>query len=328
MPDEDTQDEGGLEPAVDEVVEDAPVEEQEDAEPEVYTRDQISELLGPRFAERFASAHEGPDALREFGKAFDNTLGLVGRGAHLEPQDDEFYRNLGLEPPPAPEEPADEPPGLWGTPWQVPTTWEEVQQYASSEDPEARRLAWVAVAQDPTAPENVKQAYFSHWAAVDPAGATTYSQQATMSAAEQRLADLEARLEARYAATHEDLLTRNATDLMETAKSQVKGFEEHATGVLSVWNENIERLPGYSDWFLNASRPDQLKELRRLTVVAAAEAAPARLAAQTQATNDTDAAKQRARTETSRTSGVPDTEGDAARRAEREQLARIGKFIT
>jgi len=323
MPDDDTLEEGGLEPADDAgvAVDDAPVEQVE-PEPETYTREQLAELL-PHF-DQFAT-HEGAEAFRQYGQSYGNARNFISSGGHREQQDPSVYQGMGLEPPPEPEpEPA---PGLWGTPWQVPTTWDEVQSYANTEDPTARRLAWVAVAQDPSAPENVKQAYFSHWAAIDPAGATAYTQQATMTAAEQRLADLEARLEARYAATHEDLVTRNAQDLMEAAKSQVKGFEDHANGVLELWNENTARLPGYSEWFMEAPRADQLKELRRLTVIAAAEAAPVRQAAQEAATLDTDAAKQAARTETSRTGGAPDTAQSAAKRKSLEDMARIGHRV-
>lgn len=329
MPDDDTLDEGGLEPTVDEApVDDAAVEVEEAPEPETYTREQLTELLGPRFAERFAGAHEGEEALRQFGQAFDNTLSLVGRGAHLEPQDEEFYRNLGLEPPAPPvEEPEEEVPGLWGSPWQEPTTWEEVNAYANTDDPNARRLAAMAVMRDPQAPEQTKQAYFNHWAQLDPAGATLYNQQATMSAAEQRLADLEARLEAKYAATQEDLLTRNATDLMEAAKAGVPGFVDHANGVLALWNERTQNEPTFAERFLAAPRADQLRELRRLTIIAAAEAEPARKAAQAAATQDTDAAKQRARTETSRTSGQPDTEQSAAKRKSLEDARRVGSKV-
>ena len=308
MPDEDTLDEGGLEPAVDEApLDDAVVEEAPEPEPEVYTREQLAELLGPRF-ERFAS-HEGEEAFRQFGSAYDSATGLIRQGAHLEPQDPSVYEQIGIDPAEvyqAPEPEPDPGPGLWGVPWQVPTTWEEVQQYAGSDDPEARRLAWIAVAQEPSAPENIKQAYFSHWASIDPAGAATYQQQALQADFERRLAEHEQRIEERFGRTHEDLLTRNAQDLMETAKSQVDGFEQHASGVLALWNERVQQDAGYAERFLNAPRQDQIRELRRMTIIAAAEAAPQRQAATQQAADETDASKVRSRTETSRTNGAPD----------------------
>lgn len=326
MADDDAPDEGGLEPAVDEApVDDASVDEAPEAEPEVYTREQLAEAFGPAW-ERFA-AHEGLDAVRQAGQSYSEAVSLIGKGAHLEQQDPSVYERFGVDPPPAPEPEPEEAPGLWGVPWQVPTTWDEVQQYAGSDDPNARRLAWIAVAQDPSSPEDVKQAYFAHWASIDQAGAAAYTQQATMSAAEQRLAELEARLEARYAATHEDLLTRNATDLMETAKSQVKGFEEHAQGVLALWNERVANEPSFAERFLAAPRPDQLKELRRLTIIAAAEAEPVRQAAQSAAISDTDAAKQRARTETSRTGGQPATAQSAAKQKSLEDARKVGHRV-
>lgn len=325
MPDEDAPIEEGADDAalVEDVATDAdPVEDAPAAE--VYTREQLAELLGPRF-ERFAS-HEGEEAFRQFGSAYDSATGLIRQGAHLEPQDPSIYEQIGIDPSEITQPPAEEPdpgPGLWGVPWQVPTTWDEVQQYANSDDPSARRLAWIAVAQEPTAPEDVKQAYFSHWASIDPAGAATYQQQAMQAAFEERLAEHEARMQEQFGRTHEDLLTRNAQDLMETAKSQVDGFEDHASSVLALWNERVQQDAGYAERFLNAPRPDQIKELRRMTIIAAAEAAPHRAAAAAAAADQTDAEKVRGRTETSRTNGSPDTDAAALKRHSLEEAKRV-----
>lgn len=324
MPDEDAIEEGGLEPAAEEPTTDVAL-----AEPEVEVEEEptfrlseIAEAL-PHF-DRFAKDHQGIDALRQYGGAYDNSRRLISQGGHLTRQEEDAYRAAGIDPAevqvPQQEEP--EAPGLWGVPWQVPTTWEEVQQYAGSDDPEARRLAWVAVAQEPSAPENVKQAYFAHWAQIDPAGATLYNQQAMQAALDARMAEVEARIEERYGKTHEDLVSRNVTSLMETAKTQIPGFQEHAAGVQALFNANAENYPGFQERFFNATLADQLTELRRLTIIAAAEAAPARQASAANAADATDAAKQRARTETSRTS-TPADDAAALKQQSLDEAKRV-----
>lgn len=320
MPDEDVLEEGGLEPAVEEEVE-AP-EVQEAPEPETYTREQLAELL-PHF-DQF-STHEGVEAFRKYGESYGNARNFISSGAHREPQPPEVYQGIGIDPNEIPEPEVEEeaPPGIWGAPWEQPTTWDEYIAYAQSDSPDQRRLAAYGVLQAEGPDQATKQWFYNQWAQADPHGAAAYIQQSTMSAAEQRLADLEARLEARYAATHEDLLTRNAQDLMETAKSQVTGFEDHATGVLALWNERCANEPSFAERFLSAPRPEQLKELRRLTIIAAAEAEPQRQAAQAAAADQTDASKVRARTETSRTNGAPDTETAALKRQSIEEAKRV-----
>lgn len=310
-------------------VEDAPaVEAPPEVEPETYTREQLAELLGPRF-ERFAS-HEGEEAFRQFGSAYDSATGLIRQGAHLEPQDASVYEQIGLDPSEVyqPEPEVEPVQGLFGVPWQPPTTWDEVQQYANSDDPGARRLAAMAVMSEPDAPEDLKRAYFNHWAAIDPAGATLYNQQAMQAEFDRRLAERDAAWEARFGAVSKDLTDRNAADLIETARAQVPGLEEHANGVIALWNEISTRTPGYHDWFHAAPRADQIKEFRRLTTIAAAEAAPQRAAAQAASAAETQSAKLRARTETSRTSGAPESPVDESTRNRREAMRRVGARIT
>lgn len=309
-----------VEPAEVEEV-DAPEVEEAPEPQESYTRAELAELLGPRF-ERFAS-HEGPEAFRQFGSAYDSATGLIRQGAHLEPQDPSVYERIGIDPSEISQPEPDEAPGIFGAPWEQPTTWDEYVAYAQSDSPDQRRLAAYGVLQADGPDDATKQWFYNQWAQADPHGAAAYIQQSTMSAAEQRLADLEARLEARYAATHEDLLTRNSQDLMEAAKSQVKGFEDHAQGVLSLWNERVQQDAGYAERFLSAPRPEQIKELRRMTIIAAAESEPARTAAQAAAADETDAAKLRTRTETSRSNGAPDMDAAALKRQSIDEAKRV-----
>lgn len=333
MPDEDVLEEGGLEPAATDEAsnDDALAVEDQSPEPEVYTREQLAELL-PHF-DRFAT-HEGPEAFKQYGSAYDNARKLISTGGHLTPQQEEAYRAVGIDPSevqlpaPEPEPEEDAGPGLFGTPWQVPTTWEEVQAYASSDDPEARRLAWVAVANEASAPEHVKQAYFAHWAQSDPAGAALYQQQAAQREIDRRMQELEARIEERYGRTAADLAERNVQSLMSVAQSEIKGFKEHVNSVQALFEERVSREPAYQAWFFNeASTEQQIRELRRLTIIAAAEAEPVRQAAKQRAEAETDAAKLASRSETTRTNGAPETEQQAMKRRSLEDAKRVGGRI-
>lgn len=324
MIDDEAPEEGGLEPAEEPDAPEADAAEEIEAapEPETYTREQLAELLGPRF-ERFAS-HQGEEAFRQFGQAYDSATGLIRKGAHLEPQDASVYQSIGLDPAEVPQPPQEEAPGLWGTPWQRPSSYEEVVAYAQSEDADARRLAWEAVAADPSTPEHVNRWYFSNWAQLDPAGATLYNQQVLQAQFEERLAEQEARFEARFGKTHEDLVERNVTSLMTTAASQIPGFQEHAGAVKELFGQYAEHYPGFQERFFAANVQDQLKELRRLTVIAASEAEPQRKAARAQAVSETDAAKIASRSETGRSNGAPETEAQAMKRRSLEDARRVG----
>lgn len=296
-------------------------------EPEVYTREQLAELLGPRF-ERFAM-HEGDEAFRQFGSAYTTAANGYLQGAHLAPQDAAFYQQAGIDENEIPQPEPEPGPSIYGAPWETPTTWDEYVAYAQSDSPEQRRLAAYGVLQSEQADQATKQWFYNQWAAADPHGAAAYVQQTTLSAAEQRLADLEVRLEAKYSASSADLVERNVSSLMEVAKSQIPGFEQHAATIDAIWRERTSREPAFTEWFFTqATTAEQLKELRRITLVAAAEDAPARDAANAAASADTNAAKLRARTETSRTSGSPESSVDESTRQRREAMRRVGARIT
>lgn len=310
-------------------VEDAPeVEAPPEVEPETYTREQLAELLGPRF-ERFAS-HEGEEAFRQYGQAYDSATGLIRQGAHLEPQDASVYEQIGLDPSEVyqPEPEVEPGPQIYGAPWEAPQSWDEHVQYAQSESPEQRRLAAYSVLQSEGADQPTRQWFYNQWHQLDPYGASAYIQQSTLTAAEQRIADMQAQLESSIGAANADLVNRNANDLMEVAKAQVPGFVEHAKGVLALWDERKADDPTYADRFLAAPRDKQIRELTRLTIIAAAESAPERQAAQAQSQADTQSAKLRARTETSRTSGAPESPVDESTRNRREAMRRVGARIT
>lgn len=295
-------------------------------EPETYTREQLAELL-PRF-DRFA-AHEGIEAFRQYGQAYDSATGLIRQGAHLAPQDPSIYEQIGLDPSEITHpEPDPEPtPGIWNAPWVEPDEWTAINELANSDQPEHRQRAAQAIVKS-DAPEEYKKAYWDNAYGQGNYEALVYNQTALQAAFDQRLAEQEARWEERFSRVNSDLDTRNAADLIETAKAQVPGLVEHANGVITLWNEFSARTPGYDAWFHNAPRAEQIKEFQRLTVLAAAEAAPQRAAAQQAAQAESTTAKLRARTETSRTSGTPETEVDEGTRQRRDAMRRVGARIT
>jgi hypothetical protein len=329
MIDEDAPDEGGLEPA-DEPNE-PPVEEDdaveaEAAPEETYTRQQLAELLGPRF-ERFAS-HEGEEAFRQYGQAYESATGLIRQGAHLEPQDPSVYERIGLDAAEVPQPAQEEPQGLWGTPWQEPTTWEEVQAYANTDDPGARRLAAMAVLRDPNAPDDIKNAYFNHWAQLDPAGATLYSQQALVSQ-QQQIADqireeLRAEMQAQYGPVQQQHVTETIDAMIARASAEIPGFVEHKQGIVTLMQEREQRYPGYTERFNNASLDERVAELDELTTIAAKRFAPQRKAAQKKTVEDTDAAIRASQSETGRSNGAPETEQQAMKRRSLEDARRVG----
>lgn len=327
MPDDDVLEEGGLEPAEDDdvAVADAP-EAPPEAPPESYTLDQIAEAFGPRW-ERFSS-HGGLEAVRQAGSAYENATGLIRQGAHLEPQDPSVYEKIGLDPSEIQQAPAEEAPGLWGTPWQRPTTYEEVTQYAQSEDADARRLAWEAVASDSTTPDHVNRWFFNNWAQIDPAGATLYSQQA-LQAQQKEMADqireeLRAEVQAQYGPVRESHVTQYVDGMLARAQAEIPGFAEHKDGIAKLMQEREQRYPGYQRRFDDATMDEKISELDELTMIAAKRFAPQRKAANAQAVTDADDAKRRQVTETGRTSGAPETEAQALKRRSVEDAKRVG----
>lgn len=315
---------------------DEPLVEPDDApevepqpEPEVYTftREQLEAL--PHF-DQFAASHDIPDALLEYGKSYGNARGLIARGAQREPLDEDAYRQAGIDPseiPPPPEPDPEPAPGIWNAPWVEPDEWTAINELANSDQPEHRQRAAQAIVKS-DAPEEYKKAYWDNAYGQGNYEALVYNQTALQAAFDQRLAEQEARWEERFSRVNSDLDTRNAADLIETAKAQVPGLVEHANGVITLWNEFSARTPGYDAWFHNAPRAEQIKEFQRLTVLAAAEAAPQRAAAQQAAQAESTSAKLRARTETSRTSGTPETEVDEGTRQRRDAMRRVGARIT
>lgn len=278
---------------------DAEVDEHEEVEPQRWTMDEIAEQLGPRFAERYLEPH-GENALSEYGKSFESTLGLVGRGAHREPQDEEVYRSLGIEPP-APEEPAEEfVAPLYGAPWAEPESWDELVELAQSQP---RRAAEFALARDDL-PNETKAWFFANWASVDAAGAFEYNQAATTKAAQAYADERAAEIRAEVNPLVQDHMTRNATMLIDRAKADIPGFTDHSATVSALMDERQAQNPAYQKWFLSADTATQMRELRDLTGIAVYRNAPALDAADAEAAADKEAAKTRAKTETARSAGT------------------------
>lgn len=273
--------------------------EVEEAEPARYTMAEIAEQLGPRFSERYLEPH-GDKALAEYGKSFENTLGLVGRGAHREPQDDEVYRSLGLEPPEpeAEEEPIVAP--LYGAPWAEPESWDELVELAGTNP---RRAAEFALARDDL-PNETKAWFFANWASVDAAGAFEYNQSATTAAAQRYADEQAAAIRAEVGPLVQDHMTRNATMLVDRAREQIPGFNDHSPAVAQLMDERQKQNPAYHEWFLNADLGTQLQEMRDLTGIAIFRAQPAAEAQAAQEEADLEASKTRAKTETTRASGT------------------------
>lgn len=302
MPDEDTPDEGGLEPAAVDVVEtpdatpDAPPAEA----PESYTRDQLVEALGPRFAERYAGAHEGLEAFKQFGQSFDQTLGLVGRGAHLEPQDDDFYRNLGLEPPVAAEVPDEPVEPLWGAPWAEPTTMDEFDRIASERPWDA--LAYVD-ANPGKVNDDKRREVLDYWAQHDRAGAIAYEtnraeERALANAkayADEKLAEMRAEFEpvhrGHVTATNESR-NANLARLVTLAATRVPDFAEHQEGVQAMVKRYADTYGvQYFDNLLALPIEQQLDHMTEMTGAVAWRGRPAAEAQAAAEVAQTDAAK-------------------------------------
>ncbi len=305
--------------------------EEEAAPEETYTRSQLAELLGPRF-ERFA-AHEGDEAFRQFGSAYGSATDLIRQGAHLSPQDPSVYEGIGLDPAeiqlPAPE--PEQGPEIYGVPWAQPTAWDEINQLANSEHMEHKKTAAMAVLELKDAPEDYKRAYFDNWAGAGQYDALSYQQAAIQAEIDRREGELEARILERMGPLQQSHLDAYASSLVSQAQATIPGFSEHQVEVDRLLRARAERYPGYENLFDikgPESLPQQLAELRELTLIAAANAAPDRKAALEAAASDTETKKLRARTETSRTSGAPESPADEGTRQRREAMRRVGARIT
>lgn len=277
------------------------VADEEPAEEARFTMAEIAERLGPRFQERYLEPH-GENALAEYGKSFESTLGLVGRGAHREPQDDEVYRSLGIEPPPAEEEEEEyEEPAqpLYGAPWAEPTSWDELVELAQQNP---RRAAEFALSREDL-PNETKAWFFANWASVDAAGAFEYNQSATTRAAKQYADEQAAALRAEIGPVIQDHMTRNATNLVDRARETIPGFADHSNVVSELMQERQAQNPQYHSWFLNATLAQQLAEMRDLTGIAVYRNQPAAEAKEAEEAEALEASKTRAKTETSRASG-------------------------
>ncbi len=301
--------------------EEAEAPDEEEVEPVRYTMDEIAEQLGPRFAERYLEPH-GENALSEYGRSFESTLGLVGRGAHREPQDEEVYRQLGIEPPAPEEEPEqDFRQPLYGAPWAEPESWDELVELAQTNP---RRAAEFALGRDDL-PNETKAWFFANWASVDAAGAFEYNQSATTAAAKKYADERAAEIRAEVGPLVHDHMTRNATNLIETAAAQIPGFGEHAPVVAKLMDERQAQNPNYHTWFLNADLQTQLSEMRDLTGIAVYRGQPAAEAKAQQDEADLEASKTRAKTETTRASGTgrAQTEQSEAKRQNVESFRKL-----
>lgn len=320
-------DDSGAEPVEPDAPETEPTEEE--VEEPSFRLSELAEVL-PHF-DRFTRDHEGLEAVRQYGSAYDNSRRLISTGGHMTPQEEAAYIAAGIDPAevqiPQYEEAEPEAPGLWGTPWQEPTTWEEVQAYANTDDPNARRLAAMAVMRDPQAPEDIKNAYFGHWAQLDPAGATAYNQQVMLQRQDEMRQALKDEILAEMSPLKQEQTDRYVTGVLSRGIAEIPGLRENAIAVNQLMNERKARFPGYEALWEGSDSAAQLAELQELTLIAANRAAPARKDAQAAAGANTEAAMLAARTETSRTNGAPETDADAERRKEREQMRRVGARI-
>lgn len=293
----------GASAPVDEPEPEAPADEGDEGEPEEptrYTMEELAEHLGPRFAERFATAHEGPEALRKFAESYENAQTLISRGGQRTPEDEALYESLGIAPPEPEPEPEYAPEPMYGAPWAPPTSWDELVDLAGRNPRAAAEFAL----NQPDFPDETKAWFFANWASVDAAGAFAYNQAATTAAARQYADEQTAAIRSQVEPLVQDHMSRNATMLVDRAGTEIPGFAEHGVAISKLMDERQQRDNRYHEWFLNASLEAQLQELRDLTGVAIFRAQPA---AEAQAQEDlatTEADKSRSKTETTRTSGT------------------------
>lgn len=314
-------DQGGG-PAVDDPPEtDNDLIDEEPAEPVRFSMEELSEHLGPRFAERFAGSHEGPEALRKFAESYENAQTLISRGGQRSPEDEALYESLGITPPqPEPEpEPVREP--IYGVPWAQPETWDELVDLAGRNP---RAAAEFALAQEDF-PDETKAWFFANWASVDAAGAFAYNQAATTAAARAYADEQTAQIRSQVEPLVQDHMTRNATLLVDRAAESIPGFADHGDAISKLMDERQQRDNRYHEWFLNATLDTQLQELRDLTGIAVFRAQPAAVQQAQDELEETEQAKSRSKTETTRTSGTrekssPQTE---MKRKNLEQFAKL-----
>lgn len=308
------EDQGGGAPVADapEQLEEQPVEEA--PEPEMYTREQIAEAFGPGW-ERFAG-HEGLDAVRNAGQSYNEAVGLIGRGAHLEPQDPELYARLGVEPPQfVEEEPEPEyQPSLYGAPWAPPESWDELvdlaQPVRANGMPGNPKAAFEFANSQHDFDDATKAQFFANWAHYDQAGAFAYQQQAIQAAADARVAQVQAEFEERLRPIEQGTMEGNARNMLAEAAQNVQGFYEYRPQVLELmaqkrqtWGVGPDGAPHYDKWFFHATQAEQVQELADLTAVAIFRTAPAEQAAAEEEAAATERKKVQARTETGRFAG-------------------------
>lgn len=268
-----------------EAVDPAVPTEQPEAAPETYTRDELVEALGPRFAERYAGAHDGLEAFKQFGQSFDQTLGLVGRGAHLEPQDEQFYRDLGIEPP-AQEEPEEEPATpLWGAPWAEPTDYDSFIALANTRPDKA--MEFIDRQPEGVIDADTRTQVLNYWAQHDQAAAIGYErQQARQQAideakayADQMREEMRAEfapVQAGHVASTNEARQAKLANLATLATTSVPDFSEHQAGVTQMLERYGQEYGiDYFDRLLALPVDQQLAHITELTGAVAWRGRPA-----------------------------------------------------
>lgn len=303
----------------------AAAEDAQEAPPEeTYTRAELAEMLGPRFAERYASAHEGPEAFRQYANSFEETLRHVNRLSHGEQLEDDEYEALGIAPPPQyeEEEQDDAPDPLYGVPWAAPETWDELVELAERNPRAAAEFALNR--QD--LPDETKAWFFANWASVDAAGAFAYNQAATTEAARQYADQQAAELRAQVEPLVHDRMVANGQLMLNTARDSIPGFADNAQAVSDLLAERQMRNPDYHSWFLNTTLKEQIAELRDLTGIAIFRSQPARDEAAQADLDATDAAKTRTKTETARGGGSRGNGGGVQSAMKQKNIADFQKL--
>lgn len=323
--DEATEETGADDAAVEEVEAVEAVEEAE-VEAERYTLEEIAEAYGPRW-ERFAS-HGGIEAIRQAGLSHESATSLIRQGAHLSPQDPGVYEQIGIDPNEVYQPPEEEAqPAIWNAPWIEPNEWEAISQLANSENPEHRQRAAQAIVKS-DAPDQYKEAYWDNAYGQGNYQALVYQQRALLANQDEMREQLRQEIMQEFAPVKQDWQERHAESMFAAAKSEIPGFMEHILGFKALWDERVAEDPNYAQRVMDAPHDQRMREIRRLTIIAAAEAAPQRAAANAQAAAETTSAKLRARTETSRTSGAAESDVDESTRQRREAMRRVGARIT
>lgn len=301
--------------------EDMPEEGEAPAE-ETYTRAELAEMLGPRFQERYANAHEGPEAFKQYANSFEETLRHVNRLAHGDQLDEDEYEALGIQPPPQYEEEPEAQPELYGAPWAAPETWDELVELA---DRNPRAAAEFALNREDL-PDETKAWFFANWASVDAAGAFAYNQAATTAAAQSYADQVAAELREQVTPLVHDRMVANGQLMLQHARESIPGFQENSAAVSDLLGERQAQNPAYHEWFLNATLREQLQELRDLTGVAIFRSQPERDRAAQEDLDATDEAKTRTRTETSRGGGTRGGDGTQRSDFKKKNVADFQKL--